>query len=177
MAMSHFEMNVDLKESLFDQTIPEGYKVQSIDVDASPSQEKDLVQAFKACSAIGGGEFPETMDTAGVTALVTKYAVSRAKAKDLTDEMMQQLMKDSINIGRGFQFGLQLPESAEATYAGKGVKLGAKDRPIFWYKPEGSKKYRVIDADLTVHDADAAPKVEGAQRIEKASKTPRPAGK
>jgi hypothetical protein len=29
-----------------------------------------------------------------------------------------------------------LPESAYATYAGKGVKRDAKDRPIFWYKPE-----------------------------------------
>lgn len=177
MAMSHFEMNVDLKESLFDMTVPQGYKVQSFDVDASPTREGDLVQAFKACAEISGGDFPDTMDTAGVTALVMKYAMSRAKAKDLTDEMMQQLMKESIKIGRGFQFAFERPESAEATYAGKGVKLGTNDRPIFWYKPEGSKKYRVIDAELNVHDADAAPQVEGAKRLEKASKASKPVGK
>jgi hypothetical protein len=80
-------------------------------------------------------------------------------------------MKKSIAIGRGFQFALLLPETAEAHYAGKGVKRDAKDRPIFWYRSEESKKYRVIFADLSVRDADAAPQVEDARRIEKASKT------
>jgi hypothetical protein len=79
-------------------------------------------------------------------------------------------MKQDINIGRGFQFGLQLPEAADAHYAGKGVKRDAKDRPIFWYRPEGAKKYRVIFADLTVQDAETAPQVEGATRLEKAGK-------
>ena len=46
-----------------------------------------------------------------------------------------------------------LPEAADAHYAGKGVKRDAKDRPIFWYQPEGAKKYRVIYADLAAGDA------------------------
>ena len=71
---------------------------------------------------------------------------------------------------------MTLPEAADAHYAGKGVKRESRDRPIFWYKPEGAKKYRVIYADLSTHDADAAPQVEGARRIEKASKTSKPAG-
>jgi hypothetical protein len=57
---------------------------------------------------------------------------------------MQKLMKDSFKIGRGFQFALSLPASAQAHYAGKGVKKDTKDRPIFWYLPEGSARYRVI---------------------------------
>jgi hypothetical protein len=94
-----------------------------------------------------------------------------SRGKDASDDDFPLLMKQVINIGRGFQFGLQLPEAADAHYAGKGVKRDAKETPIFWYKPEGAKKYRVIDADLSVRDADAAPQVEGAKRIEKASKT------
>jgi hypothetical protein len=38
-------------------------------------------------------------------------------------------------------------------YAGKNVKLGAPDRPIFWFKwfnPTGPEKYHVIYADLSV---------------------------
>ncbi len=35
---------------------------------------------------------------------------------------------------------------------GGGVKLGAPDRPIFWYKPTGAEKYRVFYADLSVKD-------------------------
>jgi len=40
-----------------------------------------------------------------------------------------------------------------------GVSPGAADRPIFWYRPKDSKKYRVIYADLSVGDADTAPNV------------------
>jgi hypothetical protein len=31
-------------------------------------------------------------------------------------------------------FANQLPPSADAHYAGKGVLLGAADTPIFWYR-------------------------------------------
>jgi outer membrane lipoprotein-sorting protein len=174
--MSDFEINVELQGSLFDTTPPEGYKVQSLDVDASPSREQDLIEAFKASSEISRGDFPDTMDSLGVMKLIIKYSIDRPKNKqDPSDEEIQEVMKQSIAIGRGFQFALLLPETAEAHYAGKGVKRDTKDRPIFWYKPEGAKKYRVIYADLSVQDADAAPAVEGAKRLEKASKSSRPA--
>ena len=78
-----------------------------------------------------------------------------------------------MTIGRGMTFALELPESADAHYAGKGVKLGEPDRPIFWYKPEGAKTYRVIYADLSVKEAEQSPEVAGAVRLEKT----RPAGK
>jgi hypothetical protein len=56
-------------------------------------------------------------------------------------------------------FTAQLPPEADSHYAGQGVSLGAADRPIFWYRPKESKKYRVIYADLAVRDADAPPSV------------------
>jgi outer membrane lipoprotein-sorting protein len=168
VVMSDFEINVDLNESLFDVTPPADYNVQSFDVDASESREQDVVQAFKACSEIGAGDFPDTLDTAGVTKLIIKYEMSQGK--NFSEEKVQQLMKESIKIGRGFQFAMELPESAEAHYAGKGVKRDAKNRPIFWYKPAGANRYRVLYADLTFRDADAPPQVAGAVRIEKASK-------
>jgi outer membrane lipoprotein-sorting protein len=172
VVMSDFEINIELKESLFDTTPPEGYTVQSLDVDASASREEDLVKAFKACSDISSGDFPETMDTAGVNKLIMSFAVNRLKNQQgVTDEQVQELMKQSIAIGRGFQFALSLPETADVHYAGKGVKRDTKDRPIFWYRSDETKKYRVIFADLSVQDAVAAPRVEGARRLEKVSKT------
>jgi outer membrane lipoprotein-sorting protein len=167
--MTDFVMNVELKTALFDQTPPAGYKVQSIDVDASDPTEHDLLAAFKACAEISGGEFPDTLDTAGVNGLIIHYALKAKAAKNISDEKIQALMKETIKIGRGFMFIVQLPESAEPTYAGKGVKRDAKQRPIFWYKPAETAKYRVIFADLTVHDADRAPQVAGAKRIERGS--------
>jgi hypothetical protein len=100
-----------------------------------------------------------------------------ARGKAPSDEETTELMKQSVTIGRGVQFVLQLPASADAHYAGKGVKRDAKDTPIFWYKSEGAKKYRVIYANLSIHDADTAPQVAGAVRIEKVGKNAKPTKK
>lgn len=167
--MTNFEINVDVKESQFDQTPPAGYKVQSMDFDASPPGEPALVDGFKAFTELSDGDFPDALDTLSVSRTIA-FVVAKnvaSNAKDVSDELVQELMKQSVTIGRGFQFALLLPDSAEPHYAGKGVKRDDADTPIFWYKPEGTKKYRVIYADLSVKDADAAPQVKGAVRIEK----------
>jgi len=174
VTMSHFEINVDVKESLFDLTPPAGYKVQSIDVDASPYQEKDLLAAFATACELNEGKFPESLDTAGVMKLVINFAVKKGVENNFSDEDQQQMMKQSLVIGRGFGFALQMPESAEAHYAGKNVKRDAKDSPIFWYKPAGKTTWRVIYADLTAKDVEAAPQVEGAKRLQNASKAKKP---
>ena len=36
------------------------------------------------------------------------------------------------------------------------------DRPIFWYRPEDGKTYRVVYADLSVRDANAPPPMPAA---------------
>ena len=53
---------------------------------------------------------------------------------------------------RGVAFYEALTAENHAHYAGKGVKLDTPNRPIFWYKPSGAEKYRVIYADLAVRD-------------------------
>ena len=65
----------------------------------------------------------------------------------------------------GLMFAASLPKEADAHYAGRGVSLGAADKPIFWYRPKDAKKYRVIYADLSVHDADTPPNVAHAQPV------------
>jgi outer membrane lipoprotein-sorting protein len=169
VVMTHFQMNVELKPALFDMTPPAGYKVQSLDVDGAPPAETDVVSAFKACGDMAD-VLPDTIDTLGVTKLIANYTaqqLAKDGAKQPSDEQMQKLMSMSVTVGRGFQFILHLPAEAEVTYAGKGVKLGAKNTPIFWYKPVGTNRYRVLDAELVFHDRDTAPQVAGAQRIGK----------
>lgn len=182
VTMTDFQINPQLQESLFDMTVPEGYRVQTFEVDASQPGEGDLVKSLKAASEIGGGLFSDSLDTVGVQKLIIKYALGlsgRTKEKKIgiSEEQTQKVMKQAVALGRGFQFALDLPESAAAHYAGKGIKQDTPDRPIFWYKPEGSAKFHVIYADLTVKETDAAPQVEGAVRIKKASQTTPPAAK
>jgi outer membrane lipoprotein-sorting protein len=175
VTMNNFEINLDLTASLFDVTPPAGYKVQSLDVDVAKPSEQGLIKAFRTASEVGGGEFLESLDTMGMMTLIIKAGVKGGTKP--SDEDVQRLMKISVTMGIGFQFALDLPESADAHYAGKGVKRDTPERPIFWYKPEGTSKYRVIFADLTVNDEADAPQVPGAKRIAKASKTAKPPAK
>jgi hypothetical protein len=70
----------------------------------------------------------------------------------------------------GIFFANGLPPEADAHYAGKGVKFGTADKPIFWYRPKNAKNYRVIYADLSVRDADTPPNVPNSQPVPGAAK-------
>jgi hypothetical protein len=85
--------------------------------------------------------------------------------KKPTADELKEAIELSTKIGRGMQFAYELPSEADAHYAGKSVKSGTPDTPIFWYRPEGSKTYRVIYADLSVRDAAIAPDVPDAQPV------------
>ncbi len=91
-------------------------------------------------------------------------ARTRKTAKD-REAASQNFMEAQRRVGRGLDFANQLPPATDSHYAGKGVKLGTPDKPIFWYRPKDAKKYRVIYADLTVREADAAPNVPNAQPV------------
>ena len=170
VAMSHFELNTELKPALFDTTPPGDYKVQAFDVDASTPTEATLIEGLRVATDLNDGMFIAALDTASTQALVARQVLRdmKDKSKDVTPEVM----KLAMTVGRGMLFALELPESADAHYAGKGIKRGEPDRPIFWYKPAGETKYRVIYADLTAKDADRAPEVAGAVRLQ-APKSPR----
>ena len=76
------------------------------------------------------------------------------------------IIENQMWLHTGFRIANELPPEADAHYAGKGVLFGMADKPIFWYRPKDSKKYRVIYADLTtVREADAAPNVPNAQPV------------
>lgn len=68
---------------------------------------------------------------------------------ELVTPFTQKLMQKHIS---GMNFYAMLPPETDSHYVGKGVKLGTADRAIFWYKPVGSAKYRVIYADLSIKE-------------------------
>ncbi|HEX4145659.1 MAG TPA: hypothetical protein VHY91_19290 [Pirellulales bacterium] len=169
--MSHFELNDKLDPALFDTTPPADYKVQSFDIDASKPTESALVEGLRMAANLNEGLFADRLDTATDYALVVKQpkqVVSDDKNKPA--QARHDMAAELMTIGRGMTFAQELPVSADAHYAGRGVKLGAPDRPIFWYKSEGAQTYRVIYADLSIKEADSAPEVAGAVRLEKPRK-------
>jgi outer membrane lipoprotein-sorting protein len=175
VTMKNFEINIPLEASLFEIAPPAGYTVESLDAEFTEPSEPGLINAFRTASDIAQGRFPDSLDMMGMTRLLEKVVGKGGKKP--TGVALQRLMKVAMSVGTGYQFALDLPESAEAHYAGNGVERNAKDRPIFWYKPEGAAGYHVIFADLSVKDEKNAPHVAGAQRIKKMSQTMTPAAK
>ena len=55
----------------------------------------------------------------------------------------------------GSAFIEQLPEGSDYQYVGEDVKLGDANTPVCWWKPPGSKTYRVVYGDLSIRDVEA----------------------
>jgi outer membrane lipoprotein-sorting protein len=158
--MSHFVLNDDLKPDLFDMTPPEGYKVQTLTVDASAPTEETLIETLDVSADENEDRFLDNLDV-GTLMLGSAFKGGQPNPKASGEKEINR----AASLARGIIFAMMLPESADAHYAGKGVKRDQPDRPIFWYKPEGGEKYRVIYADLSVKEADRAPEIAGAVRM------------
>jgi outer membrane lipoprotein-sorting protein len=169
---SDFVFDADLDESLFSMKPPAGYKVQklAVTVDVSPAEEKDLIETLRRYARLRGGALPDQLD---VMAFAKLFQEDWAKSHPMKDgspseEERQEQLNGMLKFVRGLSFAFeQLPRAADAHYAGKGVKVGAADTPVFWYRPGSAKRYRVIYADLSVREADKAPSVANAQPVVK----------
>ncbi len=159
MTMSDFAFNVDMDESLFSVEPPPGYEVGSFFIrtpiiDASTTEEKDLIDMFREYSRLSGGPFPASLDMESIVGIVMmEYNTGRMQKPGAEEEVAEVQAK----LQPGLMFRVLLPKEADAHYAGKGVSLGAADTPIFWYRPKDAETYRVIYADLSVRDADTPP--------------------
>jgi outer membrane lipoprotein-sorting protein len=60
--LSDFVFNVDLDKSLFSIEIPAGYTVETLQVDASPPTEKDLIALLRQYSEWMNNAFPQALD-------------------------------------------------------------------------------------------------------------------
>ena len=164
LTMSDFAFNVDLDESLFSVEPPAGYKVEvrNHTIDDSPAKEKDLIEMFRYYAQLSGGRFPDLLDMGWLTEIVSLEewtAANVAQTKIPMVKRRQEGHEAHVKLQRGTSFSFRVLEEGGAHYAGRGVSLGTADRPIFWYRPKDSKKYRVIYGDLTVRDADTPPSV------------------
>jgi hypothetical protein len=180
VTMAHFEFGGPLDPALFSTDIPKDYTVQERTVDASPSTEADLLAGLKQWADMQDGIFPDRIDMEHLMAAMQSWmkqlaaTASATKTGDIiTNLMPKQADYDTLaKVQRAVTFVMQLSgEKIDWTYAGRGVKLGSADEPIFWYRPKDAEKYRVVYGDLAVKDepASALRTVPDAQRPESAS--------
>jgi len=160
IAYSDIVFNEELDESLFE--VPEGYESQTMQYDYEPYRppgEEDLIQALPLWPENTDGKFPSELNMKAAGELIQLFEekmglkFEKGKAPDLSNPQLHEFYRIRRRIQRGIVgFKQKLPSESDWHYAGKGVKLGDADTPIFWYRPEGSETYRVIYGDLSVKD-------------------------
>jgi outer membrane lipoprotein-sorting protein len=162
VVMSDFEFDMPIDEKLFSMEPPAGYKVIKAKLKPGPATEEDLTATLKRLSELADGELPGGFDGGSMGMAFAKAFNKEAKGKQWIEEELYQM---ALELGRGMTFPSTLPAEADAHYAGRGVKTGGEAKPIFWYKPKGEGKYRVLSTDWKWTETDAAPAVKDAVKL------------
>jgi hypothetical protein len=138
-----------LDDSLFSLTPPAGYKSSGFELksDGSAATEEAFIAWLRQWSnATVDGTFPPIVMGPQIAKICSDMA-REGKFKGL-----EWSNADAQIMFKALLFVPKLPKESNWRYAGNGVKVNTPNTPIFWYRPEGSEKYRVIYADLTVSE-------------------------
>jgi outer membrane lipoprotein-sorting protein len=149
--MSNFQFDVELDDSLFNLTPPDGYTRLDIQVDTDEVSEENLIEFLRLWTTwVKDGSFPPTLDP---TKLANSSMEMAAKGRFVDDQVSEQeQFEKSLKMTRGLMFLLKMSPDSNWRYAGEGVKFGDAGTAIFWYRPQGSQIYRVIYGDLSVKE-------------------------
>jgi outer membrane lipoprotein-sorting protein len=162
---TNIKLNVDLDKTMFNMEVPEGYalteeqKKEPEDLPTTVDEEK-IIANLREWTDLTGGVFPSSvLGWSAIKDLDPNADISfeqkewngfngyvHVNMPNLKTYLkVMQLMSSGGVIGR-------MPEGAEWHYAGKGVKFGDAETPIFWYRPKDAATYRVIYGDLSIRD-------------------------
>jgi hypothetical protein len=160
MIMTEFVWGEPVDESLVSLTPPEGYESQTIKMNLGPATEQDVIEGLRTVAELNGGQFPPGLDLMSAMSalkglgkqLKSLNEHDPAQRKEGETKIAQATSRLTTAIGRAWMFINDPKNGDDFHYAGKGVKSAQAGTPILWYRPKDSETYRVIDADLTVHD-------------------------
>jgi outer membrane lipoprotein-sorting protein len=149
LVMENFEYDVELDESLFDTTPPEGYTVRKQSLDVSQPTTKDLAEVLRICADNNEGLFLKKLSgKEGIEGAMQEAARRIAEQGGDVSKVDEATLKMIKKLARGRTFVLALPSEDRWHYAGADVKLGNAEKAIFWFRPLGSETYQVIYGDL-----------------------------
>jgi outer membrane lipoprotein-sorting protein len=171
VVMTDFQTDVNVDPALFSIDVPAGYTVpHTAQVDLSKKPITYVADALKIAAEYNGGVFPpELRGEHGIDATVFRHAAELKKKNPAAQLKLAAVLDLSSKLGGAFGVLLSLQPENDMHYAGKDVKLGTPNRPIFWYKPKKDGDYQVLYADLTVKEVAAkdvpkAPETEGTKK-------------
>ncbi len=159
---SEIAFDVELDDALFSLVPPAGYALKA--VEPPPIAEKDVLEFMGVVADYYDKTFPDRMPQFAQSskedlerlrraqeAVRQKRGASPAEVK-LVDLMNRWWQTGIPGPGPMHVFITQQITEGSWKYLGKGVRLGDKDRIICWYRPRGSRTYRVVYGDLSVKD-------------------------
>ena len=147
IAARNIRFDVELDKSLFSQEVPNGYKVQESGIDFKENSEASFIESLRIMAEyIGDGQFPDSIALEDIVKIAPKFQEGLDKAQLSEEEQMDI----GVKFGQGLVFIRYFKGQGQWHYAGKGVKLGDAESPIFWYQPQNSETFRVIYGDLSV---------------------------
>ena len=141
--------DVPMDESLFSMDAPEDYKVAHQELNLLGSTEEDFIEGLRIqAEVVGDGQFPDDVSVEYYVKMAPTIGEKFDKLNISDDEKMALGMK----LSKGLMFIRFFQGQGKWYYAGKGVKLGDAETPIFWYRPKDSQTWRVIYGDLSGKD-------------------------
>lgn len=147
--VKNMQFDVPMDEALFRMEVPPGYKQQQVQLDLFGSTEADFLEGLRLrAEMFGAGQFPDSLALEDYMKQVPEI-IKKVEKLNLSAEQNVELEK---KMGAHLLFLRFYKGEGKWYYRGKGVKLGAAETPIFWYRPKGSETYRVIYGDLHVTD-------------------------
>ncbi|MCX5772491.1 MAG: hypothetical protein NTZ09_19760, partial [Candidatus Hydrogenedentes bacterium] len=151
-----FKWNEKLDPALFSLTPPNDYVVRESQLDVSSWKEKDLVDALSAWAEMSQKSFPARIADLTTEEKVRPMLIKRYDKNGEPGMELEEAMGTAHLLLKGLAFTQGMKASGDWHYAGAGVKLGDKSRPVCWWKAKGSQKYRILYSDLRVADIDEA---------------------
>jgi outer membrane lipoprotein-sorting protein len=158
--LTDFRLDPPLDDALFRAEPPAGYTVQTMNgAILFEKPEAAVARVLRAYAGVNDGAFPAKLDDVNNFKSLEKL-FPKDPAKRTAAQLDPKQMELAMSLGR--VMGLRLEVKAFG-YKPEGLKLGDANKVVFWYKPEGSEKYRAVYGDLHVGDvaADDLPEKPG----------------
>ncbi len=144
--LSDFQLDAKADDALFLLKPPEDYKLRKMELKEAKLEE-DVVQLLRAYAGTFDGKFPKSLSISNSdwqTYINKRWG--KEKPKGMPEPEFVQFMQQAIQVE------MSLRKQKNQGYKPDGVKLGDRDKIIFWYRPDKTEKYRAVYGDLHVAD-------------------------
>lgn len=104
--MYDFAFDIELDESLFSLEIPEGYTVQTMQLDGSRPKEEDLIEMFRLWTESTDGRFPSALDMNSIREFIEAPLEERKEAIEFDEDQelsFKQVHEEFSRISQQWQ--------------------------------------------------------------------------